>query len=420
MKKSLLFAPEGGEETKSSGKEGGVLAGVVKEMIEKEKAVEEIPEPAKEGEKEEEKPPAKEAAPEKEEKKEEIHSNEFDPSSFDEASLVTKKGNPVSSAVTDVIKQFKVKAVEAKAKIAELEEKVKSLPAKIDETPEWQNLRKERDELKERFDTEYFYESEEFVSAFVKPVKDIEATIQKYVDSIDRDDVNDFNNSIAIAHQALKKGDEIAFDEAVDKITDDYFTSSVGKKFSKAMQELYVKYEEHNQAVKGKEEARKKIADKRSKQSTESSSSLDSFISASNEDFLLKNKDIVEAFDKDPALSKKYSYRETISKESAKASAAVKNFISTGSINSDLASIIQAGTLLPARVFEIQVQNEMLAGLIKTSKTQQDEIKSLSDKIIALTSVGKPRPRQFDSIGEKESEKKGGSILAAAIKRAGE
>jgi hypothetical protein len=361
----------------------------------------------------------KEEDKKEEEKKEEEPENkeeEFNPVDFDESALVTKKGRPVSANVTDVIKKFKEKAKQQKDLIEKLEKDAQAnKPLNLEEHEEYKKLKEERDKLRETVDTEYFYESDSFKSKYVEPVTKAQAAVKKYTETLDEDDKEEIRPLLAKATEALKAGNEAAFDKALDEASE-LFTPSAARKFSSAMGDLWESHNEYAEALKDKEKAKSDISKKKDLTLNSQTAAVSNLLKEATERFFEVNKDVVAVFESNPKLKESFNYKESVTKSANAVSYAIKDFQATGEITQDLRVALVKATQFDAIQKEREVQGEIIREQMQTESALRAEIKKLSDKVLALSSTdNKGRYKNIDEKDKKEDKKSSGSILYDAL-----
>lgn len=337
---------------------------------------------------------------------------DFDAANFDDSKFQGKTG--------ETFKQFKKTAKKRDEEIATLKKELESLKSKktLDD-PEVQEIIKERDRYKETVDTEYFYNSEDFKSRYEAPMRANEKKVMTLIGSIKEADRDSVNPLIIKANDYLKEGKEVEFNDVVDQIAEEAFSPTNGAKFKTAMGELFVSTAELANAYTSKEQAKKSI-DKSKKLNLDASlGGAIKYIDDSVNSFLTHNKVIVDLYESTPDLKKRFSYKEELMKDAEEAKFHLNEFARTGQVSQGLSDFLQRGAQLRARNEEVSTQAEIISLQLNRMKEYETEVKKLKDEVDKLSSTERKRGNHTDDKSDKSEENKSGSILARAIKEAG-
>ena len=337
---------------------------------------------------------------------------DFDAANFDDSKFQGKTG--------ETFKKFKQTAKKRDEEIATLKKELETLKSKktLDD-PEVQEIIKERDRYKETVETEYFYNSEDFKGRYEAPMRANEKKVITLISSIKEADRDSVNPLIIKANDYLKEGKEVEFNDVVDQIAEEAFSPTNGAKFKTAMGELFVSTAELANAYTSKEKAKESI-DKSKKLNLDASlGGAIKYIDDSVNSFLTHNKVIVDLYESTPDLKKRFSYKEELMKDAEKAKFHLNEFARTGQVSQGLSDFLQRGAQLRARNEEVSTQAEIISLQLSRMKEYETEVKKLKDEVDKLSSTERKRGNHADDKSDKSEENKSGSILARAIKEAG-
>lgn len=342
------------------------------------KAKQEGEEEPEEGE-EEKKPEKKEEKKEDDAQEDETEDKKDDV----EEILLTKSGNKASKQVTEFIKK-------QKAKIAELEEKVKSGTGSIDpqlteKATKYDEVIKERDEYKAKIDRIAYQESPEFKDTFVEPLKQARSKIQSVVD-VPQDELEDAKALFSKAGQYAGK-DISKFLGVVDEIIDAGFVTGNSKTrlFTKYMEDWHETAEKYITAVEEKENDSKSVVASesravRSKHTQEIHRDIDTFVETFKADSRLKIN-ALEGKDKERYMS--------FVQASSKTKEDINDFAATGKMTKSLVETIQQGLIAETLRAESDIIRKGWVDTQNKNKILSDQVKELQDKIDILSGNGK-------------------------------
>lgn len=411
-KKIQIDSDDQGSEPDFKDPKQGVLFKALQEGADKEE-----PEPQK-VEKEPKKDEPKTIPKKEEEKKVQTPDDDkdFDPVSFDESKGAD--GKPFSSSTTETFKKFKESAKKRDELIQSLKKELEDAKkVKVDELPEYKTALKERDEARSILETEYFYNSPEFIKKYNEPLKKAEAKVKTMISAIPEEDVASVRDDIIKANEYLSAVDETKFFEYVDKIAEEVYTPTNARKFVSAMQELFEATSNMTDAYRDKEEASKKIKESKGANAKSSYQDATKYIDISADRFKSDNKTIIDMYESNEDLKKEFDYTAELSKDVESAKEQLSEFLATGKISQELSEFIYRGSILRTREHEIKTQSRVLgyqrdkiAELTKANEELKKEVDSLSS-----TDGRSKRVVNFDR-GDKKVIKEGQSILANSMR----
>ena len=395
------------EHTEDSGPEPSVLFDSFKKIKEEKDAEDsKTEEVAVKREKEKKEEP-------KEETKKELE--DFDPSSFDETQ--TPDGKKYGEKTADVFKKFKESAKKRAEKIEALEKEVAELKNKKEVPADYADIQKERDELRSQVDTEYFYNSKEFVSKYTKPMQDAEGLVKKSIAALEDRQRESITPLLQKANKALLEGDEKAFYDLTDEIVDESFSPSNGRKFASHMSDLWDKTQALNEAYKDKESARSTIKKSIEENAAKTKDSAASYLDVSVDAFMKDNEKVIDLYENNEDMKKEYDYKKELKSDLESAKIQLNEFVATGKMSKDLSDLIYRGVLLRSRTQEIKMQSGVIG-------YQSNKILKLSERVAELEEENKKLGSTDNSASRKpketETKKQEGSILYNALKEARE
>lgn len=287
----------------------------------------------------------------KEEEKddEEEDDPDFTPSPWHDITVddfVNKDGRPISE-------ESKMKTREAfeglKRKMRKYEKDYHKISKKYEALlAEHEPIKKEVDEIKKWRSDRYFEDSPEFQESFVTPVKESEDKIKFYLENAgiepDSREEQDVKRNLAFLAKHAAEGDEVKFNQYVDKLADLFEGKVTQTKFIGITDHYFQKVQGRNRALKDKESARKEILAKDAELIAGSRPVVEEIIRSHISQYEQENEQFVEFFRSDKAKDF-FKYDETIEQGKKKAADLISEMVTNRRPSKELLHLVTRGII---------------------------------------------------------------------------
>lgn len=290
---------------------------------------------------------------------------------IDPTKLTTKTGKPLSEASIKTITKFKNSLQRARAEIETLKKSGVSDPQL---TEKYTALEKERNELRNRIDTEHFEQSEGFKETFIKPAVEAGQRISEFFElDPTSDDFKDLQGLFGQAVESAEKGDKRSFFKIADKITSDHLEggAAIQNIFAKEMQSLFDAYHTKAKALTDKGEERKKLVERNLEESRKKNVlSIDRDIESTVERFEASKQAVLTNL----TGKEKEDYVALYKSNIPKIKQAMNEFAITGKISADLTEVINNGVTAKAIEHENKLAWTAFKDVMNQNKILKEEL----------------------------------------------
>ena len=287
------------------------------------------------------------------------------------------------------------------------------------------NMKKELDELrdahgklKQRFQDNYFEETEEWRETFIQPLKSAESEMVKWMQSHSVGDDAEasalFKPMLVGLQEALKEGDEVKYYEWIDEIGQ-HLKKGSSSRFSQAAPKLWDAYIAKEQAFKDKNAAREKIRKESlsfaQKQGTIAASALDTMLHS----FEDSNREVIDAYKNNTKFKDYIKYDETVGKPLADAKQAIATAVQQRKVTTELVDLAFKGAISG-------LKDKELEGYRARIELQKKEIERLREKVGETEKIMKkvqPSPSARRSVTEEQESEEPMSMVDVYRKRMG-
>ena len=317
-----------------------------------------------------------------EDKKDSEETGESDNSTdeVDVDKLLTSDGKPISTEAKEAFTVIKTKLSEVTAQLTEKENELKnSKPLE-----EYNKLEEDYKKLQDQLDIIDFTKSKDFTGKYQAPV---DAAVKEAVAWLKHIPAESSNSAKAIlnsANGALDSGNEAAFFDAVDEMTDAHLTGSKGGRFATSMTALWNANQAKIAAQDNAIEARKGILEDRQKLAKSSEKIIDTTISSAQSTLEQQNKAVFEFYRSD-SVRDQFKFDEAMTEGAKQSKDLLNQFLATGNVPSQLTELLVNGSLSSVRDKEREMVMASLGNYQKKLAITQKENEALQSKLKKLT-----------------------------------
>lgn len=338
-------------------------------------------------------------------KDEEEDDPDFTPSPWHDITVddfVNKDGQPISEAtkmkVNEGFEGLKKKLRKYEKDYHKISKKYEALLA------EHEPIKKEVDEIKKWRSDRYFEESPEFKETYITPVKESEDKIKFYLENAgiepDSREEQDVKRNLAFLAKHAADGDEVKFNQYVDKLADLFEGKVTQTKFIGITDHYFQKVQNRNRALTDKESARKEILAKDAELIAGSRPVVEEMIRSYVSQYEQDNEAFVEFFRSEKAKDF-FKYDETIEAGKKRAADLISEMVTNRRPSKELLQLVTKGIIGDIS----EKEKRALAQQQEDQKTQIANLKEELRKTKEILNKLQPSRQKTVSTPKKEEKK---------------
>jgi len=305
--------------------------------------------------------------------------------STDENDLRKPDGTKVSPASTKDFKKMKKMLKDAYRSLAKARGASKVSPKIVGD---YETLRKDFNELKGKYDTAFFQETQEWKDTYQAPVDKANEDMVKWLGSHehdkDSDELAEMESHINEITKALHAGDEIKYYQEVDEVAG-YLKKGAGTRFEQAAPALWKAHMDKVSAFKDKHSARDTVINRFRTVALERAKEVNKLVDASIADFEHNNQIVITAYKTDERFKDYINYDEIVTQKKEHIKKHIENALVNRQVSPELATIINQGILYDLKEKEteglrtrINIQEETIARLESKLGIKEKTLKKVS------------------------------------------